>query len=397
MIFLLYALKLSYPKTFHLIRGNHECRLLTSHFSFKREVIKKYKSESLYDAIMLSFDALPLGLVIESNDVRFLCVHGGLSPDLPTIESIQKLDRFQEPGKSGPLCDILWSDPLEEDTADGLDESEMDEWFSVDYVENPTRGCGYVFGYTAIREFLERNNITSLLRAHEVQRTGYDLNHFNKKDLNHPLVVTLFSAPNYCDFYQNQAAIMVISPPLDSKSKTSIEFKQYESVEHPFWLPSMQDGIEYTTPFLMDRIGSICKYFTSTKDLDEETEEEKEFYQKIEAELTKIKRGNVSDMIISTPSKSNMKKVLSTSIYSKEFLTIADRIKMLEKTVQESSNKKLTRIPSGVRYNLTQMKILRSKRRDYLKKASTPFDKARQVDVANERIPENHSRASNFL
>lgn len=380
-------MKICYPDRIFLIRGNHECRLLTSHFSFKREVIKKYKSEDLYDCIMESFDALPLSLLIETKNSRFLCLHGGLSPDLPTIESIQQIDRFKEPGKSGPLCDILWSDPLEEETAEGLSEDEMQEWYDVDYVENPNRGCGYVFGFTAIQRFLNDNHLTSLIRAHEVQRTGYHLHHFNIKNAENPFVVTVFSAPNYCDFYQNTAAVMKVL--YDEVNETAqIDFIQYEYTEHPFWLPNLQDGIEYTFSFLVEKISEICKYLISDKDLGEETEEEKEFYDSLIEELNKVKSGNKSDMIITTPRKSNVKKTVSTVQYPKEFLTIKDRIKMLEETVKESSNKKLVRTPSGVRHSLIELKILRARRRDYLERANTPFDKARRVDESNERIPE---------
>ena len=64
----------------------------------------KYKSKEFYASIMLAFDALPLAVLVDGgNDHRFLCVHGGLSPSISTIQDIEALDRFKEPPKKGPM------------------------------------------------------------------------------------------------------------------------------------------------------------------------------------------------------------------------------------------------------------------------------------------------------
>lgn len=83
----LLTLKLNYPSKVFMLRGNHECRHLTKHFTFRLECNFKY-SLKVYDAIMIAFDALPLAAVV--ND-QFFCVHGGISPDLKTPEDVNKV------------------------------------------------------------------------------------------------------------------------------------------------------------------------------------------------------------------------------------------------------------------------------------------------------------------
>jgi serine/threonine-protein phosphatase 2B catalytic subunit len=82
---------------------------------------------------MESFCALPLGAVMNR---QFLCIHGGLSPDLHTLDDFSKIDRFHEPPTHGLMCDLLWADPVEEFG---------DETTSELFIHNHVRGCSYFF------------------------------------------------------------------------------------------------------------------------------------------------------------------------------------------------------------------------------------------------------------
>ena len=100
VIILVLALKINFPKTVFLLRGNHECRQMTQSFNFRQEVLYKYDAE-IYDLLIDLFDSLPLAAIING---KFLAVHGGISPELTTISDLQKIDRFKAPPKAG----LIW-------------------------------------------------------------------------------------------------------------------------------------------------------------------------------------------------------------------------------------------------------------------------------------------------
>lgn len=82
---------------------------------------------------MDAFDCLPLAAIMNQ---QFLCVHGGLSPEIHTLDDIRKIDRFHEPPAFGPMCDMLWSDPLED---------YGNEKSAEHFTHNSVRGCSYFY------------------------------------------------------------------------------------------------------------------------------------------------------------------------------------------------------------------------------------------------------------
>ena len=63
-----------------MLRGNHESSAMTEHFTFRDEVIRKYDGdESVYNLFVESVEALPIAADVNGD---YLCMHGGISPDL---------------------------------------------------------------------------------------------------------------------------------------------------------------------------------------------------------------------------------------------------------------------------------------------------------------------------
>ena len=100
VMLLVMALKVRFATTIFVLRGNHECRQMTSSFNFRTEILTKYDQE-VYAMFMDLMDCMPLSAVING---KFIAFHGGISPELRTLNDINKLDRFKEPPKSG----LIW-------------------------------------------------------------------------------------------------------------------------------------------------------------------------------------------------------------------------------------------------------------------------------------------------
>jgi serine/threonine-protein phosphatase 2B catalytic subunit len=224
-----------------MLRGNHECRQLTAFFNFKSECAYKYDLE-VYDAIMNSFDQLPLAAMINKS---FFCVHGGLSPELSTLAEVRRLDRRMEIPREGAMCDLLWADPYEEEDSAG---DVASQWFQY----NDTRQCSWVFGLEAVKQFLEENRITAIIRAHEAQVDGYKM-HMVNRSTNIPRVMTIFSAPNYADLYKNKAACLKFDHNI-------LNIKQFVETSHPYILPGFISLFTWSLPFVAEKVTDLLAH-----------------------------------------------------------------------------------------------------------------------------------------
>jgi diadenosine tetraphosphatase ApaH/serine/threonine PP2A family protein phosphatase len=220
----LLAQKVIAPTKFHLLRGNHEHRELQKNFTFYTECLDKFGSaelgEMVWEEVNKAFDAMPIAAVV---DKKVFCVHGGIPPPWLMTSSkrnssktqsdglISSLDRvtndLPDPEGTAPLVwEFLWNDPLPPDTsslppaAQTRRASKKDT--SAGFVSNFRRGTGHMFSPEALDDFLSRNGLSHVIRAHEVKEAGFQVQH-NRK------LLTVFSSSHYCNGSNEAACVLM--------------------------------------------------------------------------------------------------------------------------------------------------------------------------------------------
>ncbi|KAI0814627.1 Serine/threonine-protein phosphatase 2B catalytic subunit [Xylaria sp. FL0064] len=348
----LWSLKIHYPQTLWLLRGNHECRHLTDYFTFKLECKHKY-SEAIYEACMESFCSLPLAAVMNK---QFLCIHGGLSPELHTLDDLRNIDRFREPPTQGLMCDILWADPLED-----FGQEKTNEYF----MHNHVRGCSYFFSYHAACNFLEKNNLLSIIRAHEAQDAGYRM-YRKTRTTGFPSVMTIFSAPNYLDVYNNKAAVL-------KYENNVMNIRQFNCTPHPYWLPNFMDVFTWSLPFVGEKITDMLIAILSTCS-------EEELRQPDTPSSTAGPHSpplaSPGDASLEARKRAVKNKILAIGRMSRVFNVLREESERVTELKTVSGG----RLPAG-----TLMLGAEG-----IKNAITSFEDARKVDIQNERLPPSH-------
>lgn len=366
VLVLLYAMKLKYPNRIFLLRGNHECKRMTEYFTFKDECIKRYSS-NLFSNAVESFKCLPLAAVL--ND-QFLCVHAGISSELISLDQINSLDRYvvNTPSR-GLFCDLMWSDPASDyDTNNDL-KPDSHELFSF----NSDRRCSEFFSYQAVRNFLDQNDLLSVIRGHQPQDKGYRMYKSNP-ETHFPTLITLFSAPNYCHTYQNKAATLIYDGEL-------FNVKQFDTnPQTPYYLPDFMNALEWSLPFAAEKVLDIL-----TAVLNITTNEELQTSLPVDTITEAFAKNSISETATTEKLSDEM---LQRKLRSK-LLAVGRMSRMLSllRTEVESVSQ-LKELNDG-----TLPKSTLVNGREQLHDMLHSFSEARELDLKNEGLPPSYEES----
>ena len=203
-ICLLMALKVKYPDQIHLIRGNHEDILINSGFGFQNECQGRLHDESenddsLFALINNFFEYLPFAAIIED---KILCVHGGIGSNVKKLSDIEDIKRpfevvHEAQTRDQKLAmDLLWSDPTDNDEEFGIQPN----------LQRDSNNLGHIvkYGPDIVKKFLKDNNLSYIIRGHECVLDGFER-------FAGGLLLTVFSATDYCGRHGNAGAMIVIN------------------------------------------------------------------------------------------------------------------------------------------------------------------------------------------
>jgi len=190
LLSLVLALKLAFPGSVHVVRGNHETRTMNQ-FTERgfAEVVQQRFTETLWNNFCDYFDELPV-MALVSNSL--VCVHGGLPQHvasgfhLSTLEHMGKVRSpdLAESEAADMYNELMWND------------SSPENGFSPNQRGPDVKS----FGPDVTLKFLKENDLSLVVRSHDVRHEGFEVEHDSR-------LVTVFSAPAYCGM-ANKAAFL---------------------------------------------------------------------------------------------------------------------------------------------------------------------------------------------
>lgn len=202
VVLLLFALKVKYPNFIYIIRGHHEDRSINEFYGLGQECKERLnddinKKNSIFNSINKVFDYLPFGIMVDGST---LCVHGGIGCSIETLDDISNIVRpiqvvhDVKNVEQLHIIDLLYSE---------YDDNES--YYSVNNERDKLKkGFIVKYGKKKLDEFLNNNKINLLITSHQFIKDGFCT-------YNNDKLLTIFSATNYMDKYNNIGGMITIA------------------------------------------------------------------------------------------------------------------------------------------------------------------------------------------
>ena len=205
--------KILSPDKYSLLRGNHELRSVQLMFTFKNECTEKFGKQlgnQLWEAFNKVFDSMPICAII---DESIFCAHGGIPTSSQKIEELMKIPvPLDDCESQSPVAwQMLWNDPVTSqefrDYTQLLRSQQAGQGAQPNtqvpgFLPNTKRGTAFYFSDEALKKFLSLNQLSHVIRAHEVIPNGYAF-HMGGK------CITIFSSSKYCGGLNESACALV--------------------------------------------------------------------------------------------------------------------------------------------------------------------------------------------
>lgn len=249
------------------------------------------------------------------------------------------------------MCDLLWADPLEhfgqEDNADY-------------FLHNEVRGCSYNFSYPATCNFLERNGLLSVIRAHEAQDAGYRM-YRQAQTTGFPCLMTIFSAPNYIDMYNNKAAVL-------RYENNAVNIRQFNCTPHPYWLPNMINVFTWSLPFVSEKITDMLVAILNTCSEEELREDS----------------ASTSPVPGTSPAAQDSQSIKAKRLAIRNKILVIGRLSRVFSVLRDEADK-VTELKTASGGRLPAGTLVLGV--EGIKDAIKSFEDAQRADIKNEKLP----------
>ncbi|KAF8382255.1 hypothetical protein PRIPAC_71397 [Pristionchus pacificus] len=225
VLMMLFCLKIQCPKSFFLLRGNHEARAINRVYGFQQELMERFDRDDareLFIKFNEVFSHMPIACLIGQS---ILCMHGGISPLLNSLDDIRNIPKpMMDPNSNQLACDLMWADPMI-----GL----------KGHRPNMIRGVSIHFGEDLLDEVMKRCDLRLVVRGHQMMMNGFNFFHDKK-------LVTVFTAASYYPDRPNHGAVMHINK--DGRIGFKI-IAPLESADGKVFRGAHDDANEYDTGY----------------------------------------------------------------------------------------------------------------------------------------------------